>query len=124
MLTFCNRNVEDAAGDEDGSTKPTQNAQLEGFIARLPNCANRDLIDAAAVDFCYMNNKNARNKLVKALLKVQRQRLDLLPYYARFIATLNVYFSDIGETIIAAVSVLMYCTGRFHLPSALYVVDL
>ncbi|EIE89727.1 hypothetical protein RO3G_14438 [Rhizopus delemar RA 99-880] len=97
-------NVEDAAGDEDGSTKPTQNAQLEGFIARLPNCANRDLIDAAAVDFCYMNNKNARNKLVKALLKVQRQRLDLLPYYARFIATLNVYFSDIGETIIAALT--------------------
>ncbi|KAG0740844.1 hypothetical protein G6F23_008004 [Rhizopus arrhizus] len=97
-------NVEDAAGDEDGSIKPTQNAQLEGFIARLPNCANRDLIDAAAVDFCYMNNKNARNKLVKALLKVQRQRLDLLPYYARFIATLNVYFSDIGETIIAALT--------------------
>jgi regulator of nonsense transcripts 2 len=51
-----------------------------------------------------MNNKNARNKLVKALLKVQRQRLDLLPYYARFIATLNVYFSDIGETIIAALT--------------------
>lgn len=123
-LTFCNRNVEDAAGDEDGSIKPTQNAQLEGFIARLPNCANRDLIDAAAVDFCYMNNKNARNKLVKALLKVQRQRLDLLPYYARFIATLNVYFSDIGETIIAAVSSLMYCTRSFHLPSAFYVVDL
>lgn len=84
--------------------KPTQTAQLEGFFARLPQCANRDLIDAAVVDFCYMNNKNARKKLVKTLLKVQRQRLDLLPYYSRFIAILNNYFPDIGEMVITAVS--------------------
>lgn len=96
-------NVEDTT-EEETAAKPKQNAQLEGFFARLPNCGNRDLIDAAAVDFCYMNNKNARNKLVKVLLKVQRQRLDLLPYYARLIATLNTYFPDIGETVIAALT--------------------
>ncbi|KAG1175001.1 hypothetical protein G6F70_000728 [Rhizopus microsporus] len=97
-------NVEDAAGEEDSTMKPTQAAQLEGFFARLPQCANRDLIDAAVVDFCYMNNKNARKKLVKTLLKVQRQRLDLLPYYSRFIAILNNYFPDIGEMVITALT--------------------
>lgn len=90
---------------EDGSNKPTtQNIQLDGLLARLPTCGNRDLIDSVAVDFCYMNNKNARKRLVKTLLNVQRQRLDLLPYYSRLIATLNVYFSDIGEMAIAALT--------------------
>jgi regulator of nonsense transcripts 2 len=89
-------------------TKPTQNLQLDGLIARLPNCGNRDLIDSVAVDFCYINSKNARKRLVKTLLGVHRQRVDLLPYYSRLIATLNVYFSDIGEMVLAAVSIKIH----------------
>ncbi|KAI8992403.1 armadillo-type protein [Pilobolus umbonatus] len=89
-------------GEDESTLKPTQNAQLEGLLARLPNCGNRDLIDSVAVDFCYMNNKNARKKLVKTLLNVQRHRLDLLPYYSRLIATLNVYFPEIGEMVLTA----------------------
>lgn len=77
---------------------------MDGLFARLSTCGNRDLIDSIAVDFCYMNNKNARKRLVKTLLNVQRQRVDLLPYYSRLIATLNVYFPDIGEMVLAAVN--------------------
>lgn len=62
------------------------------------------MIDSVAVDFCYMNNKHARKRLVKTLLNVQRHRVDLLPYYSRLIATLNVYFSDIGEMVQAALT--------------------
>lgn len=91
-------------GDESANKPITQNIQLEGLLARLPTCGNRDLIDSVAVDFCYMNNKNARKRLVKTLLNVQRQRLDLLPYYSRLIATLNVYFADIGEMTLAALT--------------------
>ncbi|KAG2228461.1 hypothetical protein INT48_003160, partial [Thamnidium elegans] len=92
-------------GEDGEENKPnTQNVQLEGLFARLPTCGNRDLIDSIAVDFCYMNNKVARKKLVKTLLNVQRQRVDLLPYYSRLIATLNVYFPDIGEMALAALT--------------------
>lgn len=97
----------EVAVDEDGddANKPsTQNVQLDSLFARLPTCGNRDLIDSVAVDFCYMNNKNARKRLVKTLLGVQRQRVDLLPYYSRLIATLNTYFPDVGEMVLAALT--------------------
>lgn len=97
----------EVAVDDDGDdvNKPsTQNVQLDGLFARLPTCGNRDLIDSVAVDFCYMNNKNARKRLVKTLLGVQRQRLDLLPYYSRLIATLNTYFPDVGEMVLTALT--------------------
>ncbi|CEP12054.1 hypothetical protein [Parasitella parasitica] len=97
----------EVAVDEEGDdiNKPTtQNVQLDGLFARLPTCGNRDLIDSLAVDFCYMNSKNARKRLVKTLLGVQRQRIDLLPYYSRLIATLNSYFPDVGEMVLTALT--------------------
>lgn len=58
--------------DEDDDTnaapaKPTQLAQLDALLARLPTLGNRDLIDAAAVEFCYINSKAARKRLVKVI---------------------------------------------------------
>ncbi|KAI7854822.1 armadillo-type protein [Circinella umbellata] len=90
--------------DEESAANsmPSQLAQLDGLIARLPTLGNRDLIDSAAVEFCYMNSKNARKRLVKALLNVPRQRVDLLPYYSRLIAILSQYYPDISETVLAA----------------------
>lgn len=41
---------------------------LEELLQRLPNCVNRDLIDKAAIDFCYINTKGNRKKLVKVRL--------------------------------------------------------
>jgi len=41
---------------------------LEELLQRLPSCVNRDLIDKAAIDFCYINTKGNRKKLVKVLL--------------------------------------------------------
>jgi hypothetical protein len=37
----------------------------------------------AAMDFCLINNKGSRRVLIDALYHVPRNRLDLLPYYAR-----------------------------------------
>jgi len=82
--------------------KSTQLVQLDALLARLPTLNNRDMIDSVAVEFCYLNSKSARKKLIKSLISVPRSRVDLLPYYARLIATLNPYFSDIGDTILAA----------------------
>ncbi|KAI8891377.1 ARM repeat-containing protein [Backusella circina FSU 941] len=104
MGDLADDNLDNPDDDDESSAKPTQNLQLDGLLARLPNCGNRDLVDSVAVDFCFINSKNSRKRLVKTLLGVHRQRVDLLPYYSRLIATLNVYFSDIGEMVLAALT--------------------
>jgi len=43
----------------------TTATQLDAFLAKLPNMCNRDVIDQAAVEFCYMNSKLSRNRLIK-----------------------------------------------------------
>jgi len=55
------------ATKKDGETtnKSGTLAQLDSLLSRLPNMINRDLIDQAAVDFCYLNSKASRKKLIK-----------------------------------------------------------
>ncbi|RPA71255.1 nonsense-mediated mRNA decay factor [Ascobolus immersus RN42] len=85
---------------EDSSTvieNKSIGAQVDALLIRLPEFTNRDLIDQAAVDFCFLNSKASRNRLLKTLQEIPRGRSDLLPYYARLIATLNQYLPDIGQ---------------------------
>lgn len=71
--------------------------QLDTFLANLPNCVNRELIDSAAIDFLLnFNNKPNRKRLVKALFNVHRTRLDLLPLLARFCAIINLVSPDVA----------------------------
>ena len=70
---------------------------FDAFIANLPTCVNRAMIDNAAAEFCMTYNTKAnRKKLVKALFSVNRNRIDLLPFYARFIATINPCAADVS----------------------------
>ncbi|KAF7495163.1 Regulator of nonsense transcripts 2 [Sarcoptes scabiei] len=63
--------------------------QLDTFFSSLPYCVNRDMIDKAALQFTTtFNTKNNRKKLVNVLVTVPRTRLDLLPFYSRFVAQL------------------------------------
>ncbi|OTF70214.1 hypothetical protein BLA29_011973, partial [Euroglyphus maynei] len=63
--------------------------QLDQYFSSLPNCVNCDLIDKAALHFATtFNTKNNRKKLVDVLIRVPRTRLDLLPFYGRFVAQL------------------------------------
>lgn len=89
--------------DESTSTtiaNKTIGAQVDALLVRLPELTNRDLIDQAAFDFCFLNSKASRNRLLKVLQEVPRGRQDLLPYYARLIATLNKYLPDIGKGMV------------------------
>lgn len=73
--------------EESVSTTVSNKIIFEAFVSNLPNCVNRELIDNAAIDFLVtLNNKHNRRKLVRALFGVNRTRLDLLPFYARFVA--------------------------------------
>ncbi|KAI1319719.1 hypothetical protein EDD11_003413 [Mortierella claussenii] len=80
----------------------TTATQLDAFLAKLPSMCNRDMIDQAAVDFCYLNSKLNRNRLIKTLVQVPRDRHDLLPYYSRLIATFNPFYPDVAENVLAA----------------------
>jgi len=71
--------------------------QPEQYFNRLSHCVNRDMIDDAAIDFIkFFNTKFGRKKLTKTIFNVQRTRLDLLPFYARLVATIYPYVPSIG----------------------------
>ncbi|MBN3315558.1 RENT2 protein, partial [Atractosteus spatula] len=98
--------------DEEASTGSHLKLIVDAFLQQLPNCVNRDLIDKAAMDFCMnMNTKSNRKKLVRALFTVPRQRLDLLPFYARLVATLHPCMSDVAEDLCS----MLKGDFRFHI---------
>ncbi|KAF2581924.1 hypothetical protein F2Q68_00001683 [Brassica cretica] len=75
-------------------------ANFERLLQRLPGCVSRDLIDQLTVEYCYLNSKTNRKKLVKALFNVPRTSLELLAYYSRMIATLATCMKDIPSTLV------------------------
>lgn len=86
-------------------------ALMDLFINQLPNCVNRELIDKAAKEFCMnLNSKTNRKRLINALFQVQRTRLDLLPFYARLVATLNPLMPELSTDL----SNLLLNDFRFH----------
>lgn len=88
---------------EDQSTSianKTIGAQVDAIILRLPELTNKEVIDQTAIDFCFLNSKASRNRLIKALTDVPKNRGDLLPSWARLIATLGQYMPDIPKGVI------------------------
>ncbi|KAH9413413.1 Regulator of nonsense transcripts upf2 [Dermatophagoides pteronyssinus] len=74
--------------------------QLDTFFSSLPNCVNCDLIDKAALHFATtFNTKNNRKKLVDVLIRVPRTRLDLLPFYGRFVAQLTPIMPSVSNEL-------------------------
>lgn len=58
------------------------------------------MIDNAAIDFLVtLNNKHNRKKLVRTLFGVNRTRLDLLPFYARFVAILYPALPEVSNEL-------------------------
>jgi regulator of nonsense transcripts 2 len=95
--------AEKKAAEEAASTvivNKTIGAQVDALLLRLPDLNNRDMIDQAAIDFCFLNSKASRNRLIRVLQEVPRSRQDLLPTYSRLAATLNKYLPDIGKALV------------------------
>ncbi|EFN54863.1 hypothetical protein CHLNCDRAFT_134932 [Chlorella variabilis] len=77
-------------------------SQLDLLLGRLPGCVSKELADEAAVAFCYLQNKGARKRLVRALAaELPLGALALLPYYARIAATLAQVFPDVAQGVVA-----------------------
>jgi regulator of nonsense transcripts 2 len=97
--------VEPKASESEEQTTAIANksvgAQVDGLLARLPDLHNKDMADQFAMDFCFLNSKASRNRLIKALLDVPKGRSDLLPLYSRVVATLSKYMPDVSQMVIA-----------------------
>lgn len=78
----------------------TIGAQVDAIIARLPELMTKDSVDQTAIDFCFLNSKASRNRLIKALTDVPKNRGDLLPSWARLVATLGQYMPDVPKGVI------------------------
>ncbi|KAM0358490.1 hypothetical protein ACHAP4_004465 [Fusarium culmorum] len=78
----------------------TIGAQVDALLARLPELTNKDIVDQTAIDFCFLNSKASRNRLVKALTEVPKGRSDLLPSWSRLVATLGRYMPDVPKGLV------------------------
>ncbi|KAI8834313.1 armadillo-type protein [Chytridium lagenaria] len=75
-------------------------SRAEAVIAKLLSTHNRTAIDEVAVEFGFLNSKTARKKLISALIALPRGRNDVLPYVARFIATVRLYMPDVESSVV------------------------
>ncbi|KAK2802654.1 hypothetical protein FQN50_007262 [Emmonsiellopsis sp. PD_5] len=78
----------------------TVGAQVDALLAKLPELQTKDSVDQLALEFCFLNSKASRNRLVKAVQETPKGRSDLLPLYARLVATLGQYLPDITQGLI------------------------
>ena len=52
--------------DESENQNTSSKMLFNAYVAKLPQCVSREMIDNAAADFCMQHNtKNNRKKLVK-----------------------------------------------------------
>lgn len=89
--------------EDDQSTaiaNKTVGAQVDALLARLPDLTSKDLIDQAAIDFCFLNSKASRNRLIKTVQEIPKGRSDLLPSYSRLVATLGKYMPDVIKGLV------------------------
>ncbi|KAK3956214.1 armadillo-type protein [Pseudoneurospora amorphoporcata] len=93
--------AEAAADDQSVAiANKTIGAQVDALLVRLPELISKDAIDQMAIDFCFLNSKASRNRLIKALTDVPKGRTDLLPNWARLVATLGQYMPDIPKGLV------------------------
>ncbi|GFP82417.1 regulator of nonsense transcripts upf2 [Phtheirospermum japonicum] len=94
------KDTERRGESEKDKVKGLDGTNLEVLLHRLPSCVSRDLIDQLTVEFCYLNSKSSRKKLVRALFNVPRTSLELLPYYSRMVATLSTCVKDVSSMLL------------------------
>ena len=94
--------AEGTAADTEALGGAKAKAAVDALLAQLPKCISRDLCDELSVNFCYLNSKAARKRLVRVVCETHRSNLQLLPFYARIAATLSQVFPDIAAAVLKA----------------------
>ncbi|KAK8079512.1 hypothetical protein PG997_007330 [Apiospora hydei] len=93
--------VQDVNDDQSTAiANKTIGAQVDALLTRLPEFTSKDVVDETAIDFCFLNSKASRNRLIKALTEVPKGRTDLLPFWSRLVATLGQYMPDVPKGVV------------------------
>jgi regulator of nonsense transcripts 2 len=97
--------TEPKVGETDDASTAIANksvgAQVDALLARLPEFSSKDSVDQVAMDFCFLNSRASRNRLIKAVEEIPKGRSDLLPFYSRLVATLGKYMPDISKALVS-----------------------
>ena len=67
---------------------------------KLPDIVTKQKADDFSTSFCYVNSKASRKKLASSMVKIPRNRMELIPNYARVVTTLDRIYGDIGSHIV------------------------
>ena len=86
-----------AGGEDDKSGSPAFGA----LLLRLGSCLSRDECEAFVLDFCYLNSRAARKRLVKELLN-PRWPAQQLPFLCRIAAGLATVARDVAPPLVSA----------------------
>lgn len=70
---------------------------------KLPECNNKQRADEFCSSFCYICTKKARKNLVLHLSRIPKGRTDLIPNYARVLASLSRLYPDIVPPVLESV---------------------
>lgn len=87
--------------DSMAISNKTVGAQVDALLGRLSQATNKDTIDEIAIDFCFVNSKASRNRLIKTVQEVPKGRSDLLPLYSRLVTTLGKCMPDIAHSLVS-----------------------
>ncbi|KAF1361461.1 nonsense-mediated mRNA decay factor [Lizonia empirigonia] len=93
--------VADADDQSTAIANKSVGTQVDAVLARLPELNTKDAVDQTAIDFCFLNSKASRNRLIKAVQDIPKGRSDLLPIYSRLIATLGKYMPDVAQGVVS-----------------------
>ncbi|KAF2109846.1 armadillo-type protein [Lophiotrema nucula] len=95
--------VKVADGDDQSTAIANKSVgtQVDALLARLPELNGKDAVDQVAMDFCFLNSKASRNRLIKSVQEIPKGRSDLLPIYSRLIATLGKYMQDVSQGLVS-----------------------
>ncbi|TMS37884.1 hypothetical protein L596_004724 [Steinernema carpocapsae] len=103
--------------------------RMDEFLDRLSNSINREMIDRSSQEFAFELYKNKRNRKRLSAYMVEgapKDRLDLLPFFARFLATLNQvypeYVHDICKELIGLFRDYVRLIKRIRLDAKVYAV--
>ncbi|KAJ9575686.1 hypothetical protein L9F63_007445 [Diploptera punctata] len=107
-------NIDKLIGTESVTIESDANVKksMKDFLSLLPTAMNCQMTDQLVIEFVTsLNNKSNRKKLLSALYHVPRTRTDLLPFYARFVATLYPFIPEISVEL----SKLLKYEFKYHI---------
>jgi regulator of nonsense transcripts 2 len=81
----------------------------------LPECHRREQLDELAEKFCtnHGSSRTSRRRLQETLYQIPRSRLDMIPLYARLVATLDRVWPDFGQRIVIQLEQQFHGQAKF-----------